>query len=182
MAYKLTEQSIDTLLENVKTLSEDMEIAGERIVKKLVTEGERKAREYNRSVAPSGIEQSIVIPQIMDNGKKGAILLNGRSAVYDEFGTGEEGANSPHPLKNNFPLNPYNSGPTIRINQITGVHYWIIPEGFYIPSEYVREDGYTEGIPAGKQMYNTSVYLHSVKNDIIKKELQDAIKKFNKRG
>lgn len=182
MAYKLTVADIDLLLENVKLFADDMTIANERIVEKLVSEGAKIARQTVNSAPYSGTEPSIIVDRITSGGKKGYIALRGKKAVYDEFGTGEEGADSPHPLKNNFALNPYNSGPTIRVNPITDRHYWIIPDGYYVPSEYVQEGGYTEGIPAGKQMYNTSIYLHSIKDEVIKKELQDTIKKFNKKG
>ena len=38
----------------------------------------------------------------------------GSQVLYDEFGTGTEGLNAPHELKNNFNLDEYNSGKTIR--------------------------------------------------------------------
>lgn len=42
--------------------------------------------------------------------------VEGTQVLYREYGTGSMGMNDPHPMKNmqDIPLNPYNSGRTIR--------------------------------------------------------------------
>ena len=52
---------------------------------------------------------------------------------------------------------------------------------FFVPNEYVENTGYTEGIPSGKQMYSTDNYIKFIKNSIIEKEFNGAVKKFNKK-
>lgn len=184
MKASLSIADINNTIKNVQALKEDIEDTRKNIVTILIEKGEAMARSYNDSAAPSGVEESVVISRIVKaknegQGASGYIALTGPNAVYDEFGTGEEGASNPHPLKQNFPLNPYNSGYYVstHINPANGRHYWIIPEDHYIPSQYVEEGGYTEGIPAGKQMYKTSEYLRSIKDGIIKKEFSDAIRR-----
>ncbi len=177
MGYKLTVSDIDLLLENVKLLAKDMEIVGERVVSKLVTSGEGWAKFQNTIAPQSGLQKSDIISEV--DGPVGFIALRGNSAVYDEFGTGDEGANDPHPLKDYFGLNPYNSGPTIFYNQFANRNQWRYKPMAGYP--YFTNTGLTSGVPSGKQMYNTSIYLNSIKNDIIKKELQETIKKFNKK-
>ena len=51
--------------------------------------------------------------------------VKGSQCVYREFGTGTEGLNAPHPIKNKFPLNDYNSGKKIKVNSKTGELFWI---------------------------------------------------------
>lgn len=177
MGYKLTVSDIDLLLENVKLFAEDMDIVGEKVVTQLVTSGEGYAKFQNILAPQSGLEKSEVVSEV--DGSAGFVALYGSNAVYDEFGTGDEGENDPHPLKNYFGLNPYNSGPTIFYNQFANKNQWRYEPMAGQP--YFTETGLTSGIPSGKQMYNTSIYLHSIKNEVIKRELQEAIKKFNKK-
>lgn len=180
MKIQLSEASVKDAINRIKTLQSNIEIANENIVERLVEAGEQYASYYNSLMTPAvGKNNARVISEINLSGTKsnGNIALTGTDAVYYEFGTGEEGLNNPHPIKENFALKPYNSGPTIKINK-KGQHYWIIPKGQFIPSQYVRANGYTQGVPAGKQMYMTSQHLRSIKNEIIKEELNGAIKKF----
>lgn len=84
------------------------------------------------------------------------VSMAGPQAWYSEFGTGTKGQMQPHPLKDKFGLNPYNSGPTIRpasekVSMITdipvGELYWT----------YKADNGqvyYTQGVPAQKQVYD----------------------------
>lgn len=76
------------------------------------------------------------------------IVAEGKDVLYEEFGTGEIGKDNPHPDKSDYPLNDYNSGPIVstHINK-NGRHYW-----FY-------KGEYNEGIPAGKQFFDTRQYI-----------------------
>ena len=104
--------------------------------------------------------------------------MSGENAIYDEFGTGEQGLDNPHPMKEQFSLNPYNSGPTIFYNQFAGRHQW-----YYRPmagKPYFTKSGATEGIPAGKQMYNTLQNLNKIKRNIAVNETNKVIGEINK--
>lgn len=180
MKIKLSEASIKDAINRVKTLQNNIEVANEQIVERLIDAGEQHAAYYNTLMTSAvGKNDARVISEKTLSGlkSKGSIALVGTDAVYYEFGTGEEGLHNPHPIKENFGLKPYNSGPTIKVNK-SGQHYWYVPKGNYIPSQYVRENGYTQGVPAGKQMYMTAQHLRAIKNKIIKEELNGAIKKF----
>lgn len=175
---------IPNLIELVNgILKSNIESIGPKVVERLLEEGYTKATEFNATAPQSGEEKSKVIKKTLASKQKGYIALVGDNAVYDEFGTGEEGADDGHPLKQAFGLNPYNSGPYVstHISKTTGRHYW-----FYYPMrgkpyyDFIEGRdavGYTEGIPSGKQMYNTSVYLQSIKNDVIKKTVNEYLKK-----
>ena len=43
---------------------------------------------------------------------------------------------------------------------------------------YFTKDGFTEGIPSGKQMYNTAKDLRASKNEIVTREIENAVKRF----
>lgn len=181
MNIKLSEASVKDAINRLKTLKDNIDVANERIVERLIEIGGEQATFYNSTAPTYGVSDVRVITESKLNGSnsKGSIALNGSNAVYYEFGTGEEGMSNAHPIKDNFGLNAYNSGPFVstHVNK-AGRHYWFIPKGLYTPNSYVRQKGYTEGIPAGKQMYNTAQHLHSVKHQIIKDELNGAIRKF----
>lgn len=179
MKLSLSEANIKSLIDEVEYLEDSLTFASRKIVKQLVDSGYDKAYELNATAPRSGTSKSIVrkdTGKSTRNGATGSISLEGESALYDEFGTGEEGLMDPHPLKSKFGLNPYNSGPFVstHINHENGKHFW-----FYTPmagQSYFESTGYTEGIPSGKQMYNTLQYIRSIKNDIINKELNSATK------
>lgn len=175
MQIKLNVESINKAIAKLNNFTEELsDIAPNRIVSQLVNIGADVANGYTAGSPQSNEEPSVIVSGILENGRVGYIALRGEGAVYEEFGTGDEGANDPHPLKNNFALNPYNSGPTIRLDEFDR-HYWIYKPMAGQP--YFDEYGKTHGIPAGKMMYNTSRHLRSIKDTIIEKELTGAIKK-----
>lgn len=77
-----------------------------------------------------------------------AIIASGKDILYEEFGTGEIGKENPHPEKSEYPLNDYNSGNFVKshVNK-NGRHYWFYKGKYY------------EGIPSGKQIFNTRNYI-----------------------
>lgn len=179
MKLSLSESNIKSLIDDLEYLEDSLTFASQNIVKKLVEAGASKAEELN-SIAPQSSNTKSVITKNTGRttraGYQGSVSLEGESALYDEFGTGEEGLMDPHPLKSKFGLNPYNSGPFVstHINPENGKHFW-----FYTPmagQPYFESTGYTEGIPSGKQMYNTLQYIRRIKQDIINQELNGATK------
>lgn len=176
MKITLTNEGISKAIEKINNLNEEVtDIALNRVVKQLVRIGTDIANDYTIGAPQSNEEPSVIISGLLENGKAGYIALRGEGAVYEEFGTGEEGANDPHPMKNNFPLNPYNSGPTIRYDEFDRP-YWIYKPMAGQP--YFDEYGKTHGIPSGKMIYNASKHLRSVKDNIIKTEFENVLKKF----
>lgn len=174
MKIELSQYGLKDAIDRIEFLKDNVKIASEDILTDLVNKGVSMGSTLNASAPKSGVEPSVVIGKITDNKNKGYVALTGDSAVYDEFGTGEEGASDPHPLKGNFGLNPYNSGPHIFYNQFAARYQW-----YYYPMKgrpYFTPSGLTSGIPSGKQMYNTSRYLREIKDDIVKNKIHEALK------
>lgn len=63
----------------------------------------------------------------------------GTHVIYDEFGTGQLGLESPHPEKDRYGLDDYNSGASIRYDN-NGRGFWIFKRITY-------------GVPAGAFVY-----------------------------
>lgn len=102
------------------------------------------------------------------------VSMAGPQAWYSEFGTGTYGEMQPHPLKDRFGLNPYNSGPTIRPASEKVSMKTDIPVGSLYWT-YKDESGhihYSQGVPAQKQVYNAG--------QTIKKELPEIVDKYMK--
>lgn len=176
MKIKLKKEHIDIVIDKLKMLDEEITgISLENVVAKLTIRGIATAQGYAAGMPRSTTEDNRIKGGVLDNRKTGYIALQGPGAVYDEFGTGDEGANDPHPRKSDFLLNPYNSGPTIRLDPLDR-HYWVYKPMAGEP--YFDDDGKTHGIPSGKMMYNTSKHLRSIKDEIIRDEFEGVVKKF----
>lgn len=112
--------------------------------------------------------------------KKKKVGVTGSQVLYNEFGTGTEGQNNPHPEKGEFGLNPYNSGSTIRQNKnpnSTASQLGIPEGGLYWTYMEGSVKKYTQGIPAGKQVYMAAKAVKKRKDKIIKKVVGDALSK-----
>lgn len=174
---ELTVSDIKNTINDLMFLKDNIKTANEDIVRELVEAGYEEAVMTNATAPQSGIEPSYVIQRITEHGNAGYVALVGKNAVYDEFGTGEQGASNPHPKKDEAsrPLNPYNSGPTIKMDK-NGHYYWMYKPMANRP--YFTETGYTNGIPAGKQIYNANMYIRKIKNDVIKEKLNESVQFF----
>lgn len=168
---------ISNKISKLQTLQDNINVANKDIIKKVVRYGETIAK-ANYSVSPStGTARSNVLSKLSTNENNGYIAFQGPQVFYEEFGTGEEGAANPHPMKSLFQLNPYNSGPYVstHVNKKNGKHFW-----FYSPLAgqpyFESGTGYTEGTPSGKIMYNTSKDLEKRATEIAKEILEQAIK------
>lgn len=190
MIVKLSSYGIKDAIEKVGFIKDNINLASTEIIEDLVKEGMKFASGYNATAPYTGTEPSKIIGKLTQNKNKAYIAMTGPNAVYDEFGTGEEGASNPHPLKGNFGLNAYNSGPFVstHINRY-GRHYWFhrTPDNPYYninnnhnknSSGKQKDTGYTEGVPSGKQMYNTSKYIREIKDDVIKHKIQEALQRY----
>ena len=92
----------------------------------------------------------------------------GRDVIYEEFGTGDEGASHPHPNKSAYALNDYNSGPQIKdvsdYDENSYIYddlrdFGITSGKFWIYSKDGSTLHYTQGVPAGREMWDTRNYL-----------------------
>lgn len=181
MRLQLNPGLISEAIQKVETLKSQLAEANEDIVFELVRMGHDYAVVMNNAAPQTGLQKSSVVGKVTESGKKGYIALQGPNAIYDEFGTGEEGATDPHPRKNEFPLNPYNSGPFVstHVNPKNGRHYWYYPPMAGKPF-YKEPYGYAEGVPSGKQMYYTAQYIRDNTKKVVQEKLSDAIKFINK--
>lgn len=188
MKLKLSEYGISSLINDIEYLGDTLTDTGKSIVDKLVDTGIEKARELNNSAPRSGLHENTIDGEkakLIGDKYSGSIYMTGEDAIFDEFGTGEEGASNPHPLAGviQFSVPPYSgyiTGPNVStlINPSNGRHYWIYKPNASLPS--YREDGYTEGIPSGKQMYNTLQYLRQETKGIAKSVISEALLNFKK--
>lgn len=182
MKLRLSVYDVNDFVKRLRFLESDIEDASMTIVNNMVDEGAELAKQLNDLAPKSGEADNDIIPvhsKVSTNGKAtGSIIMQGENAVYDEFGTGDQGADNPHPQKGEFGLNPYNSGPTIFYNQFAGRNQW-----YYRPMAgrpYFTKYGATEGIPAGKQMYTTAQTLKKNKRKIAKAVIKEMIGKYKK--
>lgn len=99
------------------------------------------------------------------------VSMVGPQAWYSEFGTGTHGEQHPHPLKQRFKLNPYNSGETIRKATKSVAEKTGIPEGelYWTYQDVNGEIQYTQGIPAQKQVYDAGQTIQKEIPEIVQK-------------
>ena len=150
----LSSSEIDNLIKKVDNWTAMMEKAAEKSIEETAEYGLKQIqKEYN--LFPYIPNKPV---DFFERGSKfeKEVGMRGEQVLYTEFGTGTEGALDPHPLKNEYNLNPYNSGKTIRkaskdVSEIT-----MIPEGELYWTYKDEETGgvkYTQGVPAGKMVY-----------------------------
>lgn len=185
MKMILNEYGVDEIMKKIRFLESDIEDAGIEIVEQLINIGSTEVVNRN-AVAPHSSNKPNTLytnrAKVHGDVVTGTVGLQGPSIIYDEFGTGNEGAANPHPLKENFGLNPYNSGPVVSNNiNVYGHHYWFYRPGLISePNYHFSPNGYTEGIPSGKQVYNTAQLLQKEKNKVVNPILNRYLNKYNK--
>ena len=86
-----------------------------------------------------------VITEPSARGNKITVL--GKEIIYDEFGTGIEGFNNPHPDKHKYSLNAYNTGASIKHFSDSSRDYWI----YYNNGKFWS----THGVPSGHFVYDS---------------------------
>lgn len=97
-----------------------------------------------------------------DDGYK--LIAEGSDVIYEEFGTGDRGEQSPHPDKSKYNLNDYNSGITIRstnrLSEEKQEEHDIFPGKYWTYKKNEDSDvEYTQGVPAGKEMWDTRNHM-----------------------
>lgn len=174
----LSKSELNNLLEKVENLKSDLPKCDENIQNSLADYTKAQI-EHNLSATPFKDGNDDVSTFKENISGKIIVGMEGKQAIYDEFGTGSEGQRSPHPLKNEYSLQDYNSGKKIRtaseiVNDISGIP---IGEKYWTYKNAQGEIIYTTGIPAGKQVFDASQALKSKKKEIIKKEVGDVLSK-----
>lgn len=165
---KLDNKDISSLINKLQVLKSDLKKLPHEINKEIAEIGlEYLNNEYANTRTDHTIDINSIETDIVETTKGYSIVAKGSEVLYAEFGTGEYGQDNPHPLKQEFDLNPYNSGPIVstHINK-NGRHYW-----FY-------DNQYSEGNASGKQMFNTSKYLREkVIKEVVKEKVGEVISK-----
>lgn len=171
----LTIEDLDKMKKQLKNWDALMDVAAKNIVDDLANFGMKKMKNiYNTSHYKDSTPMDF---SITGTEYEKTVSMSGEQALYDEFGTGTLGAMNPHPLKNQFDLNPYNSGKTIRMNKDAkseasqngikeGTLYWT----------YYDENGekhYTQGIPPEKEVYDSLLATIKKAPSIVKKRTEE---------
>ena len=174
----LSVSGLKELQAKINELNTDLKKSCDNITKELSDIAQKEIQKnYSASYYTDGNDDCEQFKEKIEDGYK--VGVKGSQVLYREFGTGTEGLNKPHPMKNNFNLNDYNSGKKIREAKITtninkgvllGEKYWT----------YKNSNGeiiVTQGIPAGKEVFDASLILKKEKQNIIKKEVGGILSK-----
>ena len=174
----LNKQELSNLINELDSIANKLENMGEKIIDELAEVGlEEMQKNYANS--PYQAEDGMGFVKVGSKNEK-KISMIGSQAIYTEFGTGTEGSLNPHPQKNDFGLNPYNSGRTIRRNNSAGSNASMsgIPAGGLYWT-YRDESGikhYTQGIPAQKIVFDADKTMKEKLPSICKKAVEEVLK------
>lgn len=176
---ELSSSSIKDTIKKLKQFQKEMNKADEEIVEQLANLGlEEIQKNYANTPFKDGNDDIGFFKT--GSAKRKSVGVAGSQVLYNEFGTGTEGANNPHPEKDNYGLNSYNSGRTIRKNNKNDSN--ATQNGIPVGELYwtYNSDGqkiYTQGIPAGQQVYKAAKVIQEKKKEISKKVVGDALSK-----
>lgn len=174
-------KQIGDLIKSLNTLSKTLEKMPNELVNELGALGLEKLNEkYSQRKQDENITDINTFIKTSEN--RCDILSQGKDVVYEEFGTGDKGEADPHPdIKSSYHLNKYNSGKYIRSSDNLSDEK-AEEEGITKPGKYwtYKKDGdikYTQGVPSGKEMFETSKYLKETIPDVLKKKRSDVLSK-----
>lgn len=180
----LNQNSINDCIKSLGDLIRELQVVSRDIPKVLAQETAKEvAKNYAKSDYIDGSHDKTINVNV-GNGNA-SVVVSGTQVIYDEFGTGTMGANNSHPIKSEFDLNPYNSGKTIRANRGFDKHGFkskaskegIPVNGLYWTFKKGDTKYYTQGVPAGCQVYNASLFLRENKTRLIKEMIGDVLSK-----
>lgn len=172
---KLSADSINDVKKQIDDLIKEKEKIEKELVQEIV---DFASEEIQRQYSTSPYEG---YGETFSFGKdENSAWVEGNQVLYREYGTGTEGMNNPHPVKDSqdIALNPYNSGRTIRVAKEN-----INPESGISPGELYwtfYKNGtkyYTKGIPSGKEVYYASIETRKHLNEIMKKKVGELLSK-----
>lgn len=172
ISVPLSVEGLKLMQEKITELDNSLKKACNQITKELADVAEKEIRQnYSESPYTDGNDDC---KQFKEQTSDGYIVgVTGTQVLYREFGTGTEGLNQPHPIKNQFPLNEYNSGKTIRNVKITASAGFglLLGEKYWTYRNKSGEIVYTQGIPAGKEVFNASLALKRKRKEVIEKKV-----------
>lgn len=164
------------LTEALEWLYNNIDKQAEEMIQELAKNGETfLASRYIGRFKDANISDISTSTNKISNGYE--IKAQGKDVVYEEFGTGDEGESHSHPEKSRYNLNDYNSGPYIR-------NVSDVPEDSYTGEDLQQigitsgkfwrynKDGvvhYTQGVPAGQEMWDTRNYIINEIPNVVKK-------------
>lgn len=178
----LTSKGIKNFKSKIDNLIKEMPKVNEEILSELAALGQNEIEKNRAStIYTDGNDDYKIFKEKTKNGY--SVGARGSQVLYDEFGTGTEGLNKPHDLKDKFNLNPYNNrkGTTIRENtnpNSTATEKGIPINGLYWT--YKDKGGnivYTQGIPAGKEVFNAEKAVERKKKQIVSKKVGEILSK-----
>lgn len=167
---------LKSLEKDVADMKAKTEIMAKRITKELSEYGLKEMKSIYDSFGylSFGNEPNTFYIDGTDTEKR--VVMEGPQAIYEEFGTGTEGEQNPHPIKKTFDLNEYNSGKTIRKATKKDSDNALlqgkdIPEGglFWTYRNNVGDKIYTQGTPAQKEGYDSMNKTWKKSKSIIQK-------------
>lgn len=174
---ELSPGSVKEAIEKLNNLKKALVAIETELPKELAEQTKNKVQQFYTSSVQAEEMPSI---GVKENGKSCTVYITGKNVTYEEFGTGDVGSKSPHPRKGEYGLKPYNSGRTIRSTDKLSPDYQSekgLSNGLYWTYKKNGQKIYTQGIPAGKFMYNASTWLKSNYKKIAKEKVDDALSK-----
>lgn len=170
-----TQRAIKQAINKYKILSDENTISfsnkniGAKVANSLLSDISDNYNDFINSLSHDHQDRSdtVIYKEFENTGYK--VVITGNQVIYDEFGTGDNGLLFPHPNKDRYSLDDYNSGPSIRTDK-NGLHYWTYED---INGDWVT----SHGVPSGQFIYNS---LNNAWNNSSLITLEE-VKKNNKR-
>lgn len=176
VTIELSTNEINRLKEKVNTWSSMMKTVAKNYVSDMAEYSlQIIQKNYNQNPFKGNTEMDFFLSGTDFDKEVG---MSGTQAIYEEFGTGTEGESMPHPVKNEFNLNSYNSGRTIRkasekVNEKAGIG---VGELYWTFKDDSGEIVYTQGVPAGREVYDAFQSAKRKSPSIAKKRLEEVLK------
>lgn len=171
----IDESNIQDVINAFKSIYNDIDKYVEKTNEKIIQESKKYLdKQYSSRLKDPNITDISTEYEKIDNGYK--LTAKGKDVLYEEFGTGDKGEDDPHPDKSKFNLNDYNSGYFIMSVEDIGNQDLLdflkeegITSGKYWSYRKNGERHFTQGVPSGKEMWNT-------RNEMIKNIIPKAKK------
>lgn len=171
----IDESNIQDVINAFKSIYDDIDKYVEKTDEKIIQESKKYLdKQYSSRFKDPNITDISTEYEKMDNGYK--LIAKGKDVIYEEFGTGDRGEDDPHPDKSKYNLNDYNSGYFIMSVEDIGNQDLLdflkeegITSGKYWSYRKNGERHFTQGVPSGKEMWNT-------RNEMIKNIIPKATK------
>lgn len=174
---KLSTDDINSVIKKLNRLKKELSNIDDTISKTLAEETKNQIiKNYALKGFSSSDKPTIGIAKYSKGYKA---FIRGSSVIYDEFGTGDTGARNGHPWKGDYSLNPYNSGETIRqANEKSQARYGIGSGLYWTYYDDIKDMIVaTQGVPSGKFMYKSAMWLKDNYKSIVKEKVDDVLSK-----